>query len=171
MLTAVHPTLSRRRLLVGGLCLPVLAATACTDDPEQPPPDPDRVALETALEVELDLYLVVGNLKTDARDALMVSDAVEAHVQALDTALGQPPSMTYELAPVDSVSPAPSPSASPSPSAQAFTTVEEAIRATDRAVNAHARALRSASAEITPLVASITASDAAVAAYLRGGAP
>ncbi len=169
MLTAVHPTLSRRRLLVGGLCLPVLAATACTDDPEQPPPDPDRVALETALEVELELYLVVGNLKTDGRDALMVSDAVEAHVQALDTALGQPPSMTVELAPVDSASPAASPS--PTPTAQAFTTVEEAIRATDRAVNAHARALRSASAEITPLVASITASDAAVAAYLRGGAP
>ena len=169
MLTAVHPTLTRRRLLVGGLCLPVLATTACTDDPELAPPDPDRLALEAALDVELALYLVVGNLKADVDDALMVSDAVEAHVQALDSALRQSPSMTFEVAPFDSASPAPSLSPSPSPSAQAFTTVEEAIRAADRAVNAHARALRSASAEITPLVASIAASDAAVAAYLRRG--
>jgi hypothetical protein len=166
MLTAVHPTLSRRQLLLSGLCLPVLATTAaCTGDPEEPPTDPDRVALETALDIEVDLYMVVGNLKGGGPDALTAFSAVEAHVQALDTALGQPPSTTFELAPVDSASPA----LSPSPSAQAFVSVDEAIRATDRAVNAHVRALRSASAEISPLVASIAASDAAVSAYLRGG--
>lgn len=161
MLAAVRPTLSRRRAILGGLCLPMLAATACTSDPEQPPPDPDRVALESALDIELNLSMVMGNLKAEGLDALMAFGAVEAHVKALDTALGQPPSVTAEVAPLGS--------ASPSPSPPTFASVEEGIRAADRAVNAHSRALRSVSAEITPLLASIAASDAAVAAYLRGG--
>ena len=66
MLTAVHPTLSRRRLLLGGA---LLAGARCArpapSDPEQPPPDPDRVALETALDVELELLMLVGNLKAE----------------------------------------------------------------------------------------------------------
>jgi hypothetical protein len=168
MLAAVHPTLSRRRLLVGGLCLPVLATTACTDDPEQPPLDPDRVALESALNVEVGLLMLVGNLKAEGRDTAMVFGAVEEHVDALDAALGQPPSTTYELAPLGSPSPSPSDSPSSAPTPSAFATADEAIRTADRAVNAHLRALRSASAEITPLLASLAASDAAVAAYLRG---
>ena len=161
MLTAVRSTLSRRQVILGSLCLPVLAATACTDDPEPPPPDPDRVALENALEVEQELYVVVGNLKAAGRDAVMVFGAVEAHVQALDTALGDPPSMTVEMTPFESDSPTPS-------SLERFVSVDEAVRAADRAVNAHLRALRSASAVISPLLASVAASDAAIAAYLRG---
>ena len=161
------PAFSRRTALCGALTLPLLLS-ACTNDDATPAADPDRAALESALDVELALYDVVGNMQgLRIRDALQPLGAVQAHVDALDSALGQPPSVTAELAPLGSASPSVSSSPSPSP----FSTVEEAIRAADRAVNSHTRALRTASAEISPLLASIAASDAAVAAFLRAGGP
>ncbi|MFL6182726.1 MAG: hypothetical protein ACJ73J_10510 [Actinomycetes bacterium] len=155
--------LSRRAALGGALALPFLVS-ACTQDDRAPATDPDRTALEAALEAEKDLYMVIANLKTGGgRAGLQPFWAVDAHVKALDAALGQAPSVTFDIAPPGSPSPPPSPSQQRSPS------VDEAIRAADHAVNAHDRALRAASAEITPLIASIAASDAAVAAYLRSG--
>jgi hypothetical protein len=131
-----------------------------------PAADPDRTALESALEIEKDLYLVVGNLKgPGGRAALQPFWAVDAHVKTLESALGQEPSLTAELGPPWTTSPAPSPSITQ----HGFPSIDEAIRAADRAVNAHLRALRSASAAISPLIASIAASDAAIAAFLRGG--
>jgi hypothetical protein len=161
MLTAVRPaSLSRRRVILGGACLPVLMATACTGEMEEPPPDPDRVALEAARDVELDLADVMAGLRNDGGtdDELdvaavtMVVGVVEAHATALETALTDVAT-----------------SVTPSGSSTA-TTAGEAARVADRAADAHLRAVRAASAAITPLLASIAASDAAVAAYLRGAA-
>lgn len=157
--------LSRRAALCGAVALPLLVS-ACTNDGATPATDPDRTALESALDVEKDLYLVVGNLKAvGGRAGLQPTWAVNEHVKALDTALGQSPSFTYEIEPLGPTSPSPSPSFTQ----HGFPSVDEAIRAADRAVNAHLRALRSASAAISPLIASIAASDAAIAAFLRGG--
>jgi hypothetical protein len=173
-------------MLLGAVSMPLLAS-GCTSNSggsDGSTPGADRVALQSALDVEKRLYLVVGNLSGTGRDGLQAFDAVDAHVRALDTALGQPPSFSTEFAPPPSspglsasrsatASPSLSPSSSSSPSSPGtsprVTSIDQAIRAADRAVNAHLRTLRSASAAITPLIASIAASDESIAAQLRGG--
>ena len=101
----------------------------------------------------------------------MVFGAVEAHVDALDAALGQPPSMTFELAPLGSdaldppTRPRPRSPSPPSGSPRVAPRARDRRRGHSRCRSRRqrtSRALRSASAEITPLLASIAASDAAV---------
>jgi hypothetical protein len=157
-------------MLLGAASMPLLVA-GCTSgagdtvDTDGSVPDPDRSALENALDIEQTLYLVVGNVTSGGRDIVRALFAVSAHLRALDTALGQPASVVAALEGIRT----PLPTASPSPSQSSGRppTVEQAVRAADRAVNAHVRALRSASATVTPLLASIAASDAAIAAFLR----
>lgn len=152
--------------------MPLLVA-GCTSgagdtvDTDGSVPDPDRSALENALDIEQTLYLVVGNVTSGGRDIVRALFAVSAHLRALDTALGQPASVVAALEGIRTPLPTASPSPSPSQSSGRPPTVEQAVRAADRAVNAHVRALRSASATVTPLLASIAASDAAIAAFLR----
>jgi hypothetical protein len=159
-------------MLLGAASMPLLVA-GCTSgagdtvDTDGSVPDPDRSALENALDIEQTLYLVVGNVTSGGRDIVRALFAVSAHLRALDTALGQPASVVAALEGIRTPLPTASPSPSPSQSSGRPPTVEQAVRAADRAVNAHVRALRSASATVTPLLASIAASDAAIAAFLR----
>jgi hypothetical protein len=159
-------------MLLGAASMPLLVA-GCTSgagdtvDTDGSVPDPDRSALENALDIEQTLYLVVGNVTSGGRDIVRALFAVSAHLRALDTALGQPASVVAVLEGIRTPLPTASPSPSPSQSSGRPPTVEQAVRAADRAVNAHVRALRSASATVTPLLASIAASDAAIAAFLR----
>lgn len=164
--------LPRRALLrVAGTGVPaglLLTVAGCTEETSPLPPDPDRVALEGALDVELTLYLTVGNLRATGPAALSPVHTVQTHIQTLDDALGQEPSVSVELAPAGTPSPGPSGSASASGADTPPTTVADAVRAADRAADLHTRALHTASPEISPLLASLAASDAALAASLRG---
>ena len=151
--TAAERPLSRRAVLAAVAVAAGTGAgviTGCTGTPESPPVDPDRQQLEAARTVETELMQVLRAATDVPEDALT---AVEAHLTALDDALGDGES---------AAAPSPSPSATP----PALTP----LRAADRAADQHTRALRSASAAITPLLASIAASDAAIAAALRSGA-
>jgi hypothetical protein len=129
----------------------------CTSEPEAPPVDPDRLHLEGARDVEAQLLEVLRAAPTgDVPEAAVV--AVEQHLTALDAALGR------QGAPSSSASASSSTSASPTDAQTG------PLRAADRAAAQHTKALRSTSAAITPLLASIAASDAAIAAALRPGA-
>jgi hypothetical protein len=121
-----------------------MAMAACTSDTSAPV-DPDRELLDSALEVERDLLDAVAGGDTPAEAS--AQDAVREHIAALEQALGQSAAL------------------STSPSVMA-----PPARAADRAANAHTRALRTASAPISPLLAAIAASDAAIAATLRSSA-
>ncbi|HEX5017753.1 MAG TPA: hypothetical protein VFX15_09225 [Actinomycetes bacterium] len=155
---------TRRRVLVGAVAVSVVpfGASGCTSGNDEPVTDPDRLALESALNVEVTLHRTLQGLaRGDAatQDAATQGvQAVDAHVTALSTALNE------------ALEASPSSSASGTPE-ETTTTVGDAVRAADHAADQHRRALRSASAEISPLLASIAASDAAVAALLRSGAP
>ena len=151
--------LSRREvLLLGAVSLPLLLS-ACTNEDATPPADPDRVSLEEALGVETALLVTVANVRGSGTGAEQSVHAVQAHVMTLASALRQSPSATAGIATPSGASASPALPVS----------VDDAVRAADRAASAHTRALRSSSAEVTPLLASIAASDAAVASVLRGG--
>ena len=152
------PSLSRRTALWGALTLPLLVS-ACTNNEATPAADPDRIALEAALEVEQELLGVVERWNRSGRLPVDAINVVNNHVSTLGIALGK-------------ASPSPSPTGSSSyllvPGGPSVST-QAVIAAADSATNKHTRALRSASPTITPLIASIAASDAAIAAFLRGG--
>lgn len=151
------PPMTRRRLLAGTASVPLLmAASACTGDPPAAlPADPDRAALEAARDVEAELLDSLAGWSDQGTlvDKRRVNEVLEAHLAALDTALGS----------------SPSPNPSPSPSTPAAIPTSTAVALVDSATRDHTRALRSASAAISPLLASIAASDAALAGALRRG--
>ena len=163
MLIRVHPSVpasvTRRRVLLGAVGGSLLLSTgACTDDPPvEPPIDPDRVALEAALELEAAALVSLQGWSASAGDrAVTQADAlavVSAHVTALGAALGTTPSA----------------SPSPSDSYELVPTLStgQAVALLDDAASDHTRSLRTASAPISPLLASVAASDAALAAAIR----
>lgn len=165
VLPAAFPPVTRRSLLAGTASLPLLlAASACTSDPPAAlPPDPDRAALDAARDVEAELLDSLAGWSEPGMllDKRTTSEVLAAHLAALDTALGS--------------SPAPSPSSSSfdsdqlSQSMPAAIPTSTAVALVDAAARDHTRALRSASAAISPLLASIAASDAALAGALRRG--
>lgn len=151
--------LPRRALLrLAGTGVPaglLLTVAGCTEETSPPPPDPDRVALENALVVEEQLRDVVAALPTDPQWAvtLEATGVVGVHLEVLRTALGES---------------TPSPSVSSSPSTGWPADLVDLLEATDAAVDSHTAALRQASPAISPLLASLAASDAALAALVRG---
>jgi hypothetical protein len=159
MLAAMPTPLPRRAVLrVAGTGVSaglVMALAGCTEEASPPPPDPDRSALEDALAVEEQLRDVAAGLPPDGRDAFAADavDVVDAHLEVLRSALGDP---------------MPSPSGSPSPSTAPPVDRAALLAATDAAVDSHTSALRQASPAVSPLIASLAASDAALAALVRG---
>ena len=156
MLTRVPPEVTpvtRRRVLMGAATAPVLLlATACTEEPVAPvAPDPDRDALQAAFDIEGGLLAALSSWTAPSGDdKTAVLQVIESHIDALRTSLGSQQS-----------------SGSASPSSPAESTVS-VTRMLDAAADEHSRALRTASPPISPLLASIAASDAALAASLRG---
>lgn len=132
----------------------VLAVTGCTEKAAPPPPDPDRSALEDALAVEEQLRDVAAALPPDGRYAFALDAVgiVDAHLEVLRSALGES---------------TPSSSGSPSPSTAPPVDLADLLSATDAAVDSHTSALRQASPVVSPLLASLAASDAALAALVR----
>jgi hypothetical protein len=159
MLTRVPPELSpmtRRRVLLGATVSPLLlVATACTEDP--PPtvaPDPDREALQAAYVTEDELRSALTNWAAPrAADKAAAVGIVDQHLEVLGTSLG------------GASSPERTASASASSPAETTATV---VGRLDAAADEHSKALRTSGAQIGPLLASIAASDAALAASLRG---
>ena len=157
MLTRVPPELTpmtRRRVLLGAAVSPLLVvATACTEDP--PPtvaPDPDREALQAAYLTEDELRSALTGWASSRADAKAAAvGVVDQHLQVLSTSLGGAPSLES--------------TASASNPAETTATV---IRRLDAAADEHSKALRTSGAQVGPLLASIAASDAALAASLRG---
>ena len=147
--------LPRRAVLrVAGTGVPaglLLALAGCTEEAPSPPPDPDRAAMENALAVEERLRDVVAALPPDPQRAAEAVGVVGVHLEVLRTALGES---------------TPSPSASPSTTPPAD--LVDLLEAADAAVDSHTAALRQASPAISPLLASLAASDAALAALVRG---
>ncbi len=169
MLIRVFPpvpaSMTRRRLLLGGLGASLLlSVSACTEDPPADlPTDPDRDALEAAKGLEVTtLASLAGWTAGDDDSAVTPTRAravVGAHISALATALSTPPTTSAPPTPV------PSGSESFLPAPVDFT--KQVVAALDAAASDHTRALRTASPQITPLLASIAASDAALAAAIR----
>jgi hypothetical protein len=159
MLAAMPTPLPRRAVLrVAGAAVPtglLLAVAGCTGQASPPPEDPDRSALEDALAVEEQLRDVVVALPPEQQRAVVAVavDTVEAHLDVLRSSLGDA---------------TPSPSVSFSPSAGPPVGLVDLLAATDAAVDSHTVALRQASPAISPLLASLAASDAALAALVRG---
>lgn len=152
--------LDRRALLRAmGVGVPagVLLVSGCRAQTPPPTPDPDRLALERALAVEEQLADAVAGLPPDLRSPLTATEVevVDAHVQVLRSAL--------DVA-SQSASPSASPSASLPPSSAGL---DDVLTAADAATDSHTLALRRASASISPLLASLAASDAALAALVR----
>ena len=146
------PVASGLGLMASGLVMTELLS-GCTDQPQAPPVDTDRVALMQAREREQLLLDQVRSWTPSRREPhSTVERVVEGHIVALDDVL-------------DEVLGA-SPTGAGSDVAK-LTTLTLA-HAADRAADQHTRALRSAGAEPARLLASIAASDAAVAAHLRG---
>ncbi len=152
---------TRRVLLIGAVGIPMsLSVTACTGDaPVDLPADPDREALEAAQEVEVATLAALEGWPMDANDGTVtraeVSSAISAHIAALVAALtSTPPAI-------------PSPSGSGSYALIPTLSTAQVVAMLDSAASEHTRALRTASPEISPLLASIAASDAAVAAAIR----
>lgn len=169
MLTRVPSDLTdvaRRRVLLGAAAAPLmLVATGCTDEPApQVVVDPDREALEAAYGVEDQLGRLLTQWTSSPDEARTRADAVIGqHLDALSASLGG----VLGGEPLPTASP---PESDPAASPDASTaTTTDLVRALDDAADAHSRALRTASAPISPLLASIAASDAALAASLRGG--
>lgn len=162
MLTAMSSLLDRRALLrAAGAGLPagvLVAVSGCRAQTPPPAPDPDRVALQRALAVEEQLAVAVAGLPPDRHPSLTDTavEVVDTHVQVLTSALGTTS---------PSASPAASPSAGSSPSS---TGLDDVLTAAGAAADSHTFELRRASASISPLLASLAASDAALAALVRG---
>jgi hypothetical protein len=144
----------------GAAALSTLGLAGCTDQVEPAPPDPDRVALEQALAVEASLLAVLSAWEDGGATALDAVEVVDQHVQVLRAALGASPSPS----PTE-----PSPPSQPSPTepSAADPSTADVQRGIDDAADAHSAALRTASAGVSPLLASLAASDAALAAWLR----
>jgi hypothetical protein len=170
MLTRVFPSgsapVTRRRLLVGAVGVPLLlSASACTEDaPADLPADPDRDALQAARDVEAATLVSLENWPAEDVGSSAVTPAaartvVSAHVDVLDQTLGQPLGQPLSRAPT----------ASGAESYELDRTLStgQVVALLDSAADAHTRALRGASPEISPLLASIAASDAALAAAIR----
>ncbi len=161
MLTRVPPELTpmtRRRVLLGAAASPLLfVATACTEDPAPTvATDPDREALQAAYATEDELSSALTSWTAPRpEDKAAAVGIVAQHLEALSTSLGGASSLESTA------------SASASASSPAETTAT-VIRRLDAAADEHSRALRTSSAEISPLLASIAASDASLAASLRG---
>lgn len=151
----------RRQVLLGAVGAPLLLIIGgCTDQPAvEVAPDPDRQTLEATEEIEAETLSALAGWSDGADNSAVSRDearsVISAHIAALATALSAPPSTA--------------PSSSESESYELVPTLStaQAVAALDSAADEHTRALRSASAEISPLIASIAASDAALAAAIR----
>lgn len=162
MLAGMSIPLDRRALLRAmGAGVPVgmlVSVSGCRAQAPPPAPDPDRTALQRALAVEEQLAVAVTGLPPDRHQDLTATavEVIEAHVQVLRSTLGTAP---------PAVSPSTSPSADPPPPS---TGLDDVLTAAGAAADSHTRELRRASASISPLLASLAASDAALAALVRG---
>jgi hypothetical protein len=149
----------RRSVLLAPVALAAAAATAaCTDTAPPPPPtDPDRVALEAAQTIEAELLGLAGRWSVAAtgatRLATQVTDVLEAHLATLATTLGSTPVGT--------------PSASTTSAEPELVTSSTLAIAAARAAHAHTTSLRSTGGQAAQLLASIAASDSAIADALR----
>ncbi len=160
MLPAMPPVSRRAFVLTpvaaAGSILASWLVTGCTDEPSPTPVDPDRMALLAALEREQDLLAQSLSWEGDAVPAAEVRRVLQIHVDRLASTVG--------------TTVTPTPTESPTPTDSSTATVlstSELAREADRAADGHTQLLASAGVEPAQLLASLAASDAALAAYLR----
>lgn len=150
-------SVSRRTVLVAPVALALGASVAgCTAPPAPIAHDPDRDALDAALLLEQSLSSHAGTWTGGPVSRESVIHVLDAHVTRLTQTLGPSASPT---------TPSPTtPPPTPSTSTQALRT------AAARAATAHTKASQSAGPQTAQLLASLAASDAAIAAALGGSA-
>jgi hypothetical protein len=149
----ISPVAAAGSLLASGLTLGFVSA--CTDEPALIPIDPDRVALLAALDRERNLLAQGASWQGDAVPATEVQRVLHIHVERLASTVRT--SVT---------------STSPTPTSTPVVVVPstlELAREADRVADEHTRSIPAAGAETAQLLASLAASDAALAAYLRMG--
>ncbi|HVQ87618.1 MAG TPA: hypothetical protein VMT88_05485 [Actinomycetes bacterium] len=163
---SVCSSVSRRAVLLSpalaaGSIVTAAALAGCTDEAPPVAIDPDRVALTAALVREQQLLnnaQAVARTERQSAIAAAGMQQIEAvlttHVETLTATLG---------------------GSTPSPSTTLTTpeltpqelTAQELARASDRVAQEHTRALRTVGDEPARLLASLAASDAALASFLR----
>lgn len=150
-------SVSRRLVLTAPVALALGASVSgCTAPPAPVAPDPDRDALDAALVIERSLRSRAGTLTGGSVSRTSITRVLDTHISRLVETLG--PSAS---------SPSPSPSTPPPSPA---TTPRELQTATERAASAHTKVSQGAGPQTAQLLASLAASDAAIAAALGGAA-
>lgn len=155
------PTVSRRAFVISpvaaaGSLLTLGLVSGCTDKPSAIPVDPDRVALLAALERERSLLAESLLWEGDAVAAAEVHLVLQTHVERLADTVSTPVTPTS--------------TATPTPTSTSVVTAPSTLdlaREADRVADGHTQSIPAAGAETAQLLASLAASDAAVAAYLR----
>ena len=155
------PTVSRRAFVISpvaaaGSLLTLGLVSGCTDKPSAIPVDPDRVALLAALERERGLLAQSLRWEGDEVPAAEVHRVLQTHVERLADTVSTPVTPTSTA-----TSPTPTTSVVTAPSTL------DVAREADRVADEHTQSVSAAGAETAQLLASLAASDAAVAAYLR----
>jgi len=159
MLPAMPPV-SRRAFVIlpaagaGSLLLGLVPG--CTDKPSSVPVDPDRVALLAALERERSLLAQSLSWEGDAVPATEVRRVLQTHVERLASTVRAP------VTPTSTTTPTPT-----STSVVTVPSTFDLAREADRVADGHTQSIPAAGAETAQLLASLAASDAALAAYLR----
>jgi len=160
--------LSRRAVLLTPLALAAGSSlAACSDSPPEPAPvDPDRQALAAALDEEMTLQAM-------AHAWAPVSSAANPSAQVVATLLDVHVATLARTLSVATSSPPPSASAAPTgsgPSEAPPVTTADLAHAAERAAGQHIRASRTVSPAAAQLMASLAASDSALARFLVAGA-
>ena len=148
----ISPVAAADSLLASGLTFGLVSG--CTDKPSAIPIDPDRVALLAALEREQSLLAQSLSWEGDAVPAAEVHRALQTHVERL----------------ASTVSTSVTPTATPTPTSTSVVTSPSTLdlaREANRVADVHAQSIPAAGGETAQLLASLAASDAAIAAYLR----
>jgi hypothetical protein len=172
--------LGRRSLLRIAATLPVVVCAwplaGCTSDSPEPA-DPDRESVEAALAAEEALAAAIASWPAASSYQTAL---VAAHTAVLRETLG----MSSAPASAASSSPSTSATSAATSSTSSATTVSttgsttgsttsrsDVVRAANDTERSHLRALTSVSAAVSPLLASLAASDAALAESLQPSSP
>jgi hypothetical protein len=153
------PPVSRRSVLIAPLGAVAVLLVGCRSSTEEPAPvDPDRVSLTAALEREESLLQLTAGWRgtTDLLTPAAAMAMVTAHIDALKQTLGGGPTPTASVTPTQDNPPASSDR-------------QLAAAASDTAL-AHRRALMTTGGPTARLLASLSASDAALARAVRAPA-
>jgi hypothetical protein len=150
----ISPVAAAGSLVASGLTLGLVSG--CTDKPSPIPIDPDRVALLAAFERERSLLAQSLLWDGEAVPAAEVRAVLQTHVERLASTVSTPVTPTSTATPTLTGS-----------SVVTEPSTLDLAREAGRVADEHTQSIPAAGAQTAQLLASLAASDAALAAYLR----